>query len=313
MDGRGRDRRLQLQHRRRLGGAGWRQWSRRLDDRPGRGPDQGRLHLRQAGTTAPRPTVPGRATRSTPPTARPSSSPPSGRPWSSPDAYSYNTAGGSAAPLLAAVVPDGSTITLAAAPTKAGFTFGRLERRHRDLRCRGELHAQLSRRRGHHLHRSVDGRGRDRRPTATTPPAARRRRAGGSGPRRLSTITLSRRGPDQGRLHLRQAGTMTPRPTVPGRATRSRAAARPSSSRPSGRPTRLMPTASTPRAARRPRRRARASTARPSPCQPRRRGPATPSAGWNNGDHHLQRRCHLHPLERRLGHRLHGPVERQRH
>ena len=30
-------------------------------------------------------------------------------------------------------------------------------------------------------------------------------------------------------------------------------------------------------------------------------------------DHHLQRRCHLHPLERRHGHRLHGPVERQRH
>jgi uncharacterized repeat protein (TIGR02543 family) len=39
------------------------------------------------------------------------------------DAYSYNTAGGSAAP-AGGSGPDGSTITLAAAPTKAGFTFG---------------------------------------------------------------------------------------------------------------------------------------------------------------------------------------------
>ena len=124
MDGRGRDRRLQLQHRRRLSGP----WGRL-----GSGPDGSSITLAAAPTKAGF-TFAGWNDGTTTYAAGASYTLNSNgaaaiiftAQWTAvvvTDAYSYNTAGGSRPRPVGQWVLDGSSITLAAAPTKAGFTF----------------------------------------------------------------------------------------------------------------------------------------------------------------------------------------------
>ena len=220
------------------------------------------------------------------------------------DAYSFNAAGGTPTPSSGSGF-DGATITLPGAPDPARLHLQRMEQRHDHVQRRCHLQP-LERGHGHRLHRPVERqcRGRlqlQRRGRRTHPQL--RRRASTAPP---SPCRARRRGPATPSV----AGAAAPPPTAPAPPTRSRAGARPSSSRPSGAPTRRTPTASTRRAAHLPQVRAAASTAPPSPCRARPRD-RLHLRRLEQRRHHLQRRRHLHALERGHGHRLHGPVERQ--
>ena len=193
------------------------------------------------------------------------------------DAYSFNAAGGAPTPTSGSGL-DGTTITLPSAPTRAGYTFGgwndgtstysagatyTLSSGGTAIVFTAQWSANPT---DAYSFNAAGGT-----PTPTS----------GSRPQRHHHHPAERR--RRGRATPSLAGATARPPTAPAPATRSRAAARPSSSPPSGPRSLPTPTASTPRAARRPRRRARDSTAPPSPCRARQRGPATPSPGGTTG------------------------------
>ena len=188
------------------------------------------------------------------------------------DAYSYNTAGGSTAPAGGSGA-NGTSIVLASAPTKAGFTFGGWNDGAATYGAgatycsTAPARPSSSRPSGRPIPSPT--------PTATTPPAARRPRPAAVVPTAPRSCWLR---PRPRPASPSGAGTTARPPTGPAPPTCSTAPARPSSSRPSGRPIPSpTPTATTPPAARRPRPAAVAPTA-PRSCwlRPRPR-PASPS------------------------------------
>ena len=128
------------------------------------------------------------------------------------DAYSYDTAGGTTAP-AGWLGPNGSSIILAAAPTKAGYTFTGWSDGTTTYQRRGQLHADSQRQRPFSSPPSGP-RPSSPTPTATTAAGGTTAPAGGSGPERLSRSCWPPRRPR--RATPSRAGTTAPRPISAG-------------------------------------------------------------------------------------------------